>query len=245
MIYEFDNLTFQVLETGRFFHKKGIIDVKPRKFAALSFRVNGFATIEIDEKTIDSKEGEILYIPADTAYKADYSGGESIVAHLTDCNYKKAESFTPRNPAEIKRLFEKMLSSRRENCSVNKTKSQIYDILDKVQREGAIAEITPLLAACLSFIERRAFDSELTIEDVAKKCFTSVSTLQREFKKTLKTSPKCYLNDLRMKKAAEMLAENKESVKNVAEACGFDDEKYFSRKFRKQFGCPPTHYRVL
>lgn len=245
MLHEFDNLTFQILETGHFFHKKGIIDVKPRKFAALSFRVSGFATIEIDGKTLHSRDGEILYIPADTAYKADYSGGESIVVHLTDCNYEKAESFTPRNSAEIKRLFEKMLSNRRENCSINKTKSQIYDILDKVQPKSADAEITPVLAACLDFIEKRAFDSELTIEDVAKGCFTSVSTLQREFKKAFKTSPKRYLNDLRMKKAAEMLAENKESVKNVAESCGFDDEKYFSRKFRKQYGCPPTHYRVL
>lgn len=243
MIYDFENLSFQVREIGRFFHKKGVLDVKPRKFAALSFRVSGQATIEIDGKTIDSKEGEILYIPANMPYKADYSGGESIVAHLTDCNYSWAESFSPANPSEIKRLFEKMLTCRRENCSINKTKSQIFDLLDKLQKDR-FSEVGTTLAACLAFIERQAFNPALTVEDVAKACFTSVSTMQRKFKKALKTSPKCYLNDLRMKKAVEMLAENKESIKNVAEACGFEDEKYFSRKFKKRFGCQPTRYRT-
>lgn len=244
MIYEFDRLSFQIFNVWRYFHKKGKFSVKPRRFAALSFRVNGTATVEIDGKTFEHKGGEMIYIPADMPYKEKCSDGESIVAHFIDCNYNEAEHILLNNPTEIKILFEKLLLCYKERCSVNKTKAQIYEIFDKLQEDNGSVKTSGTLADCLGFIEKQVYNSELTVATVAEECFTSVSTLQREFNKTFKTSPKKYLNALRMKKAAEMLAENQLSVKEIANICGFEDEKYFSRKFKKHFGCSPKLYRI-
>ena len=41
MIYNFDELAFQVLTVDRFYHHKGTYSVKARPYAALSFRVSG------------------------------------------------------------------------------------------------------------------------------------------------------------------------------------------------------------
>ena len=43
-----------------------------------------------------------------------------------------------------------------------------------------------------------------------------------------------------MNKALKLLIENKLSIKEIALACGFPDEKYFSRAFKERFGHPPS-----
>ena len=54
-----------------------------------------------------------------------------------------------------------------------------------------------------------------------------------------------YLMKLRMEHAAGLLFAGGCSVREVAAACGFTDEKYFSRAVRQYFGMPPSalHYR--
>jgi hypothetical protein len=51
MIYSFDELSFQILTVGHFFHRNGVYDVKPRPFAAFSFRISETRS----HKTIDSQ----------------------------------------------------------------------------------------------------------------------------------------------------------------------------------------------
>ena len=45
-----------------------------------------------------------------------------------------------------------------------------------------------------------------------------------------------------MEKALELLSEGELSIKEIAFTCGYSDEKYFSRAFRKKYGCPPSHF---
>ena len=83
-------------------------------------------------------------------------------------------------------------------------------------------------------------DPNLNIEAVCNIGFMSVSSLQRAFNKYLRVSPKQYLIRLRMNHALNLLTMNELSVKEIAFACGFTDEKYFSRAFKKRYGYPPT-----
>jgi AraC-like DNA-binding protein len=43
--------------------------------------------------------------------------------------------------------------------------------------------------------------------------------------------------------ACLLLIETSASISEIANACGFEDEFYFSRCFRRQFGSPPRTYR--
>ncbi|MBQ8040550.1 MAG: helix-turn-helix transcriptional regulator [Lachnospiraceae bacterium] len=56
-------------------------------------------------------------------------------------------------------------------------------------------------------------------------------------------SPKQYLIQLRMNRALELLTKNEISVKEISFACGFTDEKYFSRAFKKRYGYPPSQLK--
>jgi len=56
-------------------------------------------------------------------------------------------------------------------------------------------------------------------------------------------TPARYALGLRLQEACRLLIETSDSISEVASACGFEDECYFSRCFRRQFGIPPHSYR--
>lgn len=69
--------------------------------------------------------------------------------------------------------------------------------------------------------------------------------LRKLFKKEVGVSPLEYLTSLRMKSAETLLTAmwtNEYSVAEIAQMCGFEDALYFSRVFKKHFGCSPTNY---
>ena len=58
-------------------------------------------------------------------------------------------------------------------------------------------------------------------------------------------TPLEYMTNLRMKNAESMLTAmwTKEySVAEIAQMCGFEDALYFSRVFKKYYGCSPTNF---
>ena len=61
------------------------------------------------------------------------------------------------------------------------------------------------------------------------------------FKSHFGKTPRQYRTDLRLKKAGMLLKEGL-SVKQTAGACGFPDELYFSRLFRKKVGISPSQF---
>lgn len=66
----------------------------------------------------------------------------------------------------------------------------------------------------------------------------------RLFARCYGSTPKQYLIRLRLARARDLL-EAGTPVKEVARACGFADELYFSRLFHKKEGRPPTAHRSL
>ena len=69
--------------------------------------------------------------------------------------------------------------------------------------------------------------------------------LRKLFQQEMGQTPLKYMIDLRMKKAKSMLAAawtGEYSVAEVAEHCGFSDALYFSRVFKKYYGCSPSEF---
>ena len=243
MIYNFDNLSFQILTVDRFFHKKGIFEVKARPYAALSFRVKGTGAFEIGNTRFISKPGDVLFLPADTPYKVEYSVGESIVVHFEHCNYFEAENACFENRSEIATRFQRLLEAWNQQHSVNQAKSIIYDILEKMANDQKTSISDTAVANCVRYMDEHFCDPKLDIEAVCGVAFISVSSLQRAFAKHFGMSPKQYLIQHRMNRALELLTENELSVKEISFVCGFTDEKYFSRAFKKKYGCSPSQFR--
>ena len=243
MLYHFDELTFQVVTIDRFFHEEGLFEVKERPYAALSFRVSGTGSFRIGDRLLPTSPGDVLFIPADTPYEVEYSVSESIVVHFCDCNYTSAEVFGMENTAKLALLFAQLLEEWSERHSVNQAKSTVYRIFEEIDAEQKRGREHTAFAACLRYVEAHFCEPSLHIDAICEAGFMSPSGLQRAFLQHFGASPKQYVIKLRLHKALQLLVENKLSVKEVAFACGFTDEKYFSRAFKAKYGYPPSQLR--
>lgn len=242
MLYNFDEFSFQLLTVDRFSHQKGIFHVKARPYAAFSYRIHGTGIFQIAGKQIITQPGDVLFLPADTDYEVEYSVSESIVVHFTRCNYQDPENMSFENKAAIALRFERLLENWNERHAVHQAKAAVYDILDAIASDKKASLDDAAFSRCLRYMEAHFCEPALDIDRICQAGFISASSLQRAFQAHFGLSPKQYLIKLRMARALDLLAENTLSIKEIAYASGFADEKYFSRAFRQKYGYPPSHF---
>ena len=84
-----------------------------------------------------------------------------------------------------------------------------------------------------------------TVELLAKKMTMSKSQLLRKLKALTGLSPKQLIQQVRLKKAKELLKNPTLSIADVAYAVGFTDPNYFSKVFKKEVGMKATVFRKV
>lgn len=87
------------------------------------------------------------------------------------------------------------------------------------------------------------YSDKISIETIAKKFYTSKSTLYRVFRSTLAVSPNQYIIDFRTVKAKELLLSGY-TVDACCHKVGYDNASYFSRVFKLQTGMSPKQYQL-
>lgn len=92
-----------------------------------------------------------------------------------------------------------------------------------------------------NYIMREIYNP-ISVEDICDHFGISRSTLQTLFKKHLNVPPKQYINDMKMKKAQQIITQEQVPITEVALRLGFSSIHYFSRKFKKEFGISPTEF---
>lgn len=93
-----------------------------------------------------------------------------------------------------------------------------------------------------NYIYRKFSDPTFTVETIENHFLMSHVTLYRYFNENFNTTPKKYINSLRITKAAKMLHDRTALIKNVALSVGFKDPLYFSKVFKKETGYMPSEY---
>lgn len=83
-----------------------------------------------------------------------------------------------------------------------------------------------------------------TLDDLARRAGLSRRSLLRHFQRGTGRSPVAYLLDLRIRRAAAELLATRRSIKEIADACGFEDSNYFTRLFRRRTGLSPRAFRA-
>lgn len=240
MIYDFDKLTFNILTIKKGSHPDGFFRVQGRPFSAFIIRTRGCAEFEISDKIYQVKEGDVSFMPENLSYNVNYSECEFIVVHFTDCNYNKFENINIKNTSYVKEEFNNLLNDWNKNHSVNSAKSAVYKILQYMADEKKLNEYDNVLAECVNYINANFCNSDFTILKVCKKLYISESSLLRKFHKYYNTTPKEYLLNLRLRKAIDLLITGKHPIKTISKMCGFNDEKYFSRLFKKKYNQSPS-----
>ncbi|HEY7336726.1 MAG TPA: AraC family transcriptional regulator [Bryobacteraceae bacterium] len=101
-----------------------------------------------------------------------------------------------------------------------------------------LRQVQPAIAFAAQHLEE-----DLALKTLAAKAGISKFHLHRLFCGVVGETPKRFTLRLRLNLAAAMLLGGKDSILNVALACGFQSHEAFCRAFRRRFGMTPRAYR--
>ena len=99
------------------------------------------------------------------------------------------------------------------------------------------------IKAMLQYIQEHCGE-ELTLAKIAQSAAVSENECLRCFRTMIGTTPIRYVNQVRIQRAAELLASTDRRVSDIGGACGFQEMSYFARTFRGLKGCTPKEYRL-
>jgi AraC-like DNA-binding protein len=82
------------------------------------------------------------------------------------------------------------------------------------------------------------------VEKMAEEMNLSRTQLLRKVKALTGLSPNDFIKDLRLKHAAEMITRKSDTITQIGYAVGFNDQSYFTKCFKKQYGLTPSEYAL-
>ncbi|OJU24994.1 MAG: DNA-binding response regulator [Sphingobacteriales bacterium 41-5] len=95
----------------------------------------------------------------------------------------------------------------------------------------------------MNIINANLGNADFHIHDLARAMNMSTAVLYKKFNALSQVSIGEFIKSLRLKRAAFLLIEpGALNISEIAWAVGFSDRKYFSKEFKKAFGCTPSAY---
>ena len=91
-------------------------------------------------------------------------------------------------------------------------------------------------------IEDNLSNEEFSIDQLATDLAMSRSVFYKKLKSLTNDNPKDFIKEIRMKKAAKLLLEQRYQINEVAYLIGFSNPKHFSTFFKKYYGMSPSSY---
>ena len=108
--------------------------------------------------------------------------------------------------------------------------------------DGDVVTIPEEIEMAVSYFNEN-YNTKISVAQYAESLHISTNWFIRNFKQHMKISPAQYLLSLRMVNAQSLLENTDYSVGEIAEIVGYDNQLYFSRVFKKEYGVSPAQYR--
>ena len=197
------------------------------------------------------KHNDIIYLPKNSNY--------TVTTHTTGDTYcinfqlAETDTFQPfvfhlKNPDEALYAYQNAEKAwrRRKIGYELLCKSELYKIL-YILRNSHTRPYAPnskqaLLEPAVSYIHKHYTEEALSVEKLSELCGFSYEYFRRLFHICYGCSPVKYINDLKLKRAKELLSSGFYTVNDAALQSGFSDLSYFSRFFKKSVGVSPKEY---
>lgn len=130
------------------------------------------------------------------------------------------------------------------SCRARMSVLRIFDYAASLYDNTFVCNIEndTVVDCVLNYIEFN-FEKRVSIDTFCKWNNTNRTTLMREFKKVTGKTINDFVNDKRIEVSRQILDFTNLSIEEIAQKCGFENQAYFSRVFKKKLGISPSQYR--
>ena len=218
----------------------------------------GICNLTVDNKTDRIEKGNIiLFRPGQRQQYAFLKEDDSTSCYIhftgTGCEHILAElGFSDGYVTYIGKskhfedIFEQMVReySLKQGAYEYCLSGLLMQLLSLISRNSKITKNNKLNKmvekACLAIYQRL---TTVSIKELADEYYLSESRFSHIFKEATGKAPHQYIIEMRLQKATDMLTNTDFPIGKIASDCGYPDQNYFSRLFKKTLGVSPNNFR--
>lgn len=119
----------------------------------------------------------------------------------------------------------------------------IAGVMRDLEKAKSVANSFDAFEKVVNYVLRN-YEQPLRVNELAAMVHLSVSQFDRRFKALYHMTPQQYILRVRLHAACHEILASQGTIAQIANACGFYDQSYFTKQFRKHLGMSPTDYRV-
>lgn len=230
----------------------GSITHKNRPSHGLALNMDGIKTYNFDGNNILTiRKNDILYLPKGSNYEVNSIMPGSVYCInfqiLKDDNFMPFSIHVP-NVDEILKCYQK--SERAWTRSKDNREYKVFPELYKILCEIQALHTNPyvpqskgaILKPAIDYIHKNYTNELINVQRLSKECNISYDYLRKLFKSVYGCSPIKYINNLKIKRAKELLSSGLYSVSETAFSSGFSDTSHFCRFFKENVGVLPSEF---
>ena len=208
----------------------------------------------VEDKLFSVSAGEFVLIPPGKLHR---TGGAHCVRTLVQFTREFLEkTFTAQVAEQLTECFchvKIQPGAHQQRCQV--LLKQLEEATGELEFALALGCLLQTLAKCgdpeiqydqtgaiVTYINQNYASIE-SIDQIASEFYISKYHLCRVFKRAMELTVIEYLNQVRIKNAAQLLTDTDKDIVEIAVQCGYHSVAYFSNLFKKTMGFAPTEYR--
>ena len=96
----------------------------------------------------------------------------------------------------------------------------------------------------IQFVEDNMDDINLSVEKMAADLGMSRNNILRKLKAITGLSTSEFIQDFRLRRAAQLIEKKADTISQIAYQIGFNDQSYFTKCFKKKFGKTPSEFAM-
>ena len=219
----------------------------------------------------DINEGDLVLIKRNELHmtkKLDKDFGENIKIYLEENAFDKsgenAEKFkdcfnynhvilSAHQKKYVLSIISKIRKEYKSNDPFSKqlTNNYIYELLSFIYKLIFVEteDISDIFEVSNNEINKAIryiynnYNKPLTLSGISDYCHMNPSYFSRFFKKSTGLNLIDYINTVRIKNAVFLLTNTTLSIAEIAQTCGYNDQGYFCKTFKKINGCTASEYK--
>jgi len=143
-----------------------------------------------------------------------------------------------KNLAYVNKVME--IDSQEDLCAwISTALNEFIELVYSSQDAKKVTQIRP----AINYIDAN-YDKPISLAEVAKASYLSVSRLAHLFKEQMGITIIDYLTGVRIERAKQLLLSTEQNCTEICFQVGYNNQSYFTRTFKEQVGMTPRQFRV-